>query len=871
MDTVDPKSVWRQYLKHPPAEANLTIAIAGSMTAEPLAPYLGAHLLAKGFKPDIVIGPFNQLHRTCLDPKAVLGDKSFDVIILLWRLEDMFPDLLDKPDLLLLEVEKFLDAVRTLRANFTGTLIISTPPSPTPPVFDVQDLGQPLTGGFLHRKILDVWIENITAIDHTHILDLHGLMMKAGMDTALDARKWLLYYQPYTEFFWRMIGTQLGRITAAQTLSARKCLVLDADNTLWGGIVGEDGLEGLQLGNDFPGSAYREFQKYVLSLKQKGVLLAIASKNNPEDFFEAFDTHDAMILKRSDIAVFEIHWESKIESLSRIAKTLNIGTNALVFIDDSAKEIGEVQERMPEVACLMVPEEIALFPEILKGSDLFDSSKITDEDRKRTERIADEHKRKHLQETLSESDFKAALGLKIHVFQAEKQHISRITQLINKSNQFNLTTIRRTQDEVEALTLSVNHLVLGMELKDKYGDYGLVGVAILEKQDAICIIDTFLMSCRALGRNAEDTFMAQIAESARNLGCHGLRGTYIQTDKNDMVRDLYKNFGFSETPEGWLISPTSIIKNFPEGKPAHGMTNNLQLLTDQILAENPLHKSFLTSAIKLLTQEEICNLEDYILFCLSKGLGVAYLAESYLICVGDTLREQIYFQKTGKYRYSTFAEVADSVYFDKDYMAHYMYGLALTSFLWPNHLAMFRFFKNTLPRNKKGQYLEIGPGHGCFIRAAMEASGYDSFLGIDISETSINQTRALLEHYRGDRPAENIHLKCMDFLSSDLPPASFDAIVMGEVLEHVEQPDIFLRRIATLARAGAYIFVTTCINAPAVDHIYLFKDIQQLEKLFAACGLKIKEQLIRPYEGKNIAESLEMRLSINVAYVLEKT
>jgi 2-polyprenyl-3-methyl-5-hydroxy-6-metoxy-1,4-benzoquinol methylase len=296
---------------------------------------------------------------------------------------------------------------------------------------------------------------------------------------------------------------------------------------------------------------------------------------------------------------------------------------------------------------------------------------------------------------------------------------------------------------------------------------------------------------------------------------------------------------------------------------------NIERLAGAILSQNPMHRSFMTSALANVTAEELAHLDRYIDFCLRRGLTVDYLAECYLTVVGDTLREQIYFQKHKKYRYSSFDEVAKGVYFNDEYMSFYMYGLALTSFLWPNHLAMFRFFRDTLPKAKEGSYLEIGPGHGYFLMTAMELSSYASFTGIDISETSIAQTRALLEHF-GKGGGRGLDLRCMDFLQCDLPEKSFDAVVMGEVLEHVEQPELFLKQIFRIAKDDGYIFVTTCINAPAVDHIYLFKDPAQLAALFAGCGLRIKSELIRPYEGKTLEQSLEQKLAINVAYVLEK-
>lgn len=297
---------------------------------------------------------------------------------------------------------------------------------------------------------------------------------------------------------------------------------------------------------------------------------------------------------------------------------------------------------------------------------------------------------------------------------------------------------------------------------------------------------------------------------------------------------------------------------------------NVARLTEKILEDNPLHRRVLQASVNLLTKDEIEQQDAYIGFCLSKNVTIDYLAESYLILVTDTLREQIYFQKHKKYRYSTFAEVADNVYFNQEYMSHYMYAVALTLFFWPNHLGMFRFLKKTLPQNKRGKYLEIGPGHGWFITTAMNQCSFDSYLGVDISETSIGQTREMVQYYRQGKPEKNFELKCMDFLSTDLPPGSFDAIIMGEVLEHVEQPEKFMKQIHRLAKEDAYIFITTCVDAPVVDHIYLFENTKQIADLFTRCGLKIKEELFLAYEGKTLEESFAQRLPVSVAYVLQK-
>jgi 2-polyprenyl-3-methyl-5-hydroxy-6-metoxy-1,4-benzoquinol methylase len=292
-------------------------------------------------------------------------------------------------------------------------------------------------------------------------------------------------------------------------------------------------------------------------------------------------------------------------------------------------------------------------------------------------------------------------------------------------------------------------------------------------------------------------------------------------------------------------------------------------LVDTILEQYPVHRGFLERALAGATPAEIDRLASYVAFCTGKGLTLDYLAESYLTILGDTLDEQEHFRDHGRYRHSTFAEVAESVYHDRDYMDRYMYGLAITNFLWPNHVEMARFLRRTLPRNRTGTYLEVGPGHGFLLLAAIEVGAFDDFLGVDLSAASVDQTRTIVEHFH---PGAPVRIELRNFLEADdLAPSSFDAIVMGEVLEHVEQPEVFLRRIADLVKDDGYVFVTTCVNAPAVDHIYLWRSTDALEDMIRESGLSIVEPLRLPYEGKTLEESRAEQLPINVAYVLARS
>ena len=291
-------------------------------------------------------------------------------------------------------------------------------------------------------------------------------------------------------------------------------------------------------------------------------------------------------------------------------------------------------------------------------------------------------------------------------------------------------------------------------------------------------------------------------------------------------------------------------------------------LVDEILELNPLHRRFLEAAIANISAEEMTDLGRYLEFCIASGHSIDYVAGCYMAIVEDTLNEQLYFMRHGSYRHSSFAEVADAVYFNRDYMNKYMYGLAISSFLWPNHIAMSRFFQQTFPVKKKGRYLEVGPGHGYYCMTALKIGSLDSIIGVDISETSLTQTRAVLDHFYPNR-SNQINLMNMDFLDArELQAGSFDILVMGEVLEHVEQPQLFLERLAELAASDAHIYVTTCINAPAIDHIFLWRNIEELEVMIAEADLTIRDKLYLPYDGKTLEQSLDQKLAINVAYVL---
>lgn len=302
------------------------------------------------------------------------------------------------------------------------------------------------------------------------------------------------------------------------------------------------------------------------------------------------------------------------------------------------------------------------------------------------------------------------------------------------------------------------------------------------------------------------------------------------------------------------------------------MTEKVATLLDQLLVElikdSPMQADALRRTVEKLTDEEREDLADYVHLCVDNGVGLGRLSEAYRTISMDTLREQIHFRRHGSYRHSTFAEVADQVYFDPGYMSNYMYGLALTQFLWPNHLEIYRFFKASLARAGAGRYLEVGPGHGAYFRLALRSGRFEHCLGVDISPTSLQQTRQLL----ASEPAGGVPWELVesDFLDLPVPVTPFGAVVMGEVLEHVEDPAAFLRKTFALAGPGSFVFVTTAVNAPAVDHIYLYRSVGEVESMARDAGFTVVETLATPYPGRTMEQTVDDRLPINVALVLGK-
>jgi FkbH-like protein len=386
------------------------------------------------------------------------------------------------------------------------------------------------------------------------LVDCERLAAAVGKRTWFDARYWFRSKLAVSLACVPLLARHTAAVVASGLGQSRKCLVLDLDNTLWGGVLGEEGIGGIQLGHGAVGEAYTAFQEHVLALKNRGVLLAVASKNNPEDAREVFRRHPDMRLALDDIAVFSACWDDKATQLRRIASTLGIGLDSLVFVDDNPAEREMIRQLVPEVDVLPLPRDPAGYPRALADYPLFEPAALTAEDTARTELYRARARTAQLRDdSTSLEAFLASLDMVASVVELDDLALARTVQLIGKTNQFNLTGRRRGQPEVAALKDDPGHVVLCVRLRDRLADHGLVGVMIGAAEtdgdgtSRMCV-DTWLMSCRVIGRTLENEMLRLLADAAAARGCRRLVASYVPTARNALVADLYPRLAFK--PDG---------------------------------------------------------------------------------------------------------------------------------------------------------------------------------------------------------------------------------------------------------------------------------------------------------------------------------
>jgi len=399
---------------------------------------------------------------------------------------------------------------------------------------------------FQLRKLNFLLQELATQINNLYICDLSTIQNTIGRE-----KYWSPAIYTNTEMVVNIdalpyFADAVVKIVAAFQGNFKKCVILDLDNTTWGGVIGDDGLENIQIGLLGIGKAFTEFQHWVKKLQQRGIIVAVCSKNTESIAKEPFEKHPDMVLRLPDIAVFVANWENKADNIRKIQRVLNIGFDSMVFLDDNPFERNIVRENIPQITVPELPEDPALYLDYLYSLNLFETVSYSGEDAKRTEQYQKEAERIVFQESfINEDDFLKSLNMTSDTKPFDDFNVPRIAQLSQRSNQFNLRTVRYTEEDIKRISQSDQHLTLSFTLEDKFGNNGLICVIILEKRDnKTLFIDTWFMSCRVLKRGMEAYTLNSIVELSKANGYGQIIGEYIPTAKNEMVRDHYKNLGF---------------------------------------------------------------------------------------------------------------------------------------------------------------------------------------------------------------------------------------------------------------------------------------------------------------------------------------
>jgi len=546
------------------------LAVLGSHTVEHLAAGIRVAGLHRKLTLDLHFTPYGLYRQSILGEDADLAAFAPQFVLLALDGSTLPYDLaLDASESVVEKaiarwVEDLKALWRRARARLACQIIQQTFLPDRPALFgNFEGLAPASAGSILDRA--NAALRQAAREEGVLILDIAWQLPTAVAGVSVfDPARWHHAKQLIHPVFAPLYGDLVSRVVAAAMGLSRKCLVLDLDNTLWGGVIGDDGLEGIRLGQGGPeGEAFSAFQRYVAQLGRRGVILAVCSKNTAEIAQSAFAQHPDMVLKRDEIACFVCNWEDKAANLRRIAHTLGIGVDSLVFVDDNPAERAIVRRELPDVAVPELPEDPAYYPQRLAAAGYFEVASFTAEDAARGHAYAMQAQRDALREQATDMEgYLQSLDMTLLARPIDKLDLPRASQLINKTNQFNLTTHRRTEAELKAMLDDERVVSLCLRLSDRFGDNGLIGI-VLARPDAAwdedaLFLDTWLMSCRVLGRGVEAAALHVLVGQAAERGIRRLIGEYRPTARNGLVKEHYARLGFLPVapPEGALSGAT---------------------------------------------------------------------------------------------------------------------------------------------------------------------------------------------------------------------------------------------------------------------------------------------------------------------------
>lgn len=560
-------------------ERALKIAILSSFTTKGLKEVLNVECCKLGILPKFYIGDYNQYAQEILKNNSGLYAFKPNLIIVFIDIKSLLGEIFFSPyqlsdkgrkNLIKEKLNELNSLIQKLSQKTSAKIIFHNFEVPTYSPLGILENKQSF--GFkeaieeLNSKLRKIFKSN----SKIFLFDYNSFSSKVGKDHLVDPK---MYYLADIKIDFKYLPDlcheYLSYIKPMLSLN-RKCLVLDLDNTLWGGIIGEDGIGGIKLGPTPGGRPFLEFQKHILSLFNKGIILAINSSNNQEDVLKVFKKHPYMILKEKHFAAMQINWNNKISNMKAIAKQINIGLDSLVFIDDNKANREIIKEALPEVLVIDLPDDTAFYVKTLMEINDFNIFQLTEEDKKRGTMYVAQRKREELQKTVVDiSGYLKKLNTTATIKNADDFTIPRVAQLTQKTNQFNMTTRRYREENIKKFLKHSDYLVVSAQVEDKFGDNGITGTVIIEKSPKQWRIDTFLLSCRIIGREIERVLLAYIIEQAKQEKVEKLVGEFISTPKNTPAKDFYKNnyFKFNQKEksiEYWEMNLKKVEYQYPQ-------------------------------------------------------------------------------------------------------------------------------------------------------------------------------------------------------------------------------------------------------------------------------------------------------------------
>ena len=535
-------------------DPTLRIALLSSFTIDPLVPYLDLQCRSLRIEPSVYVAPFNTWDREMFGEGSGLARHDAQLVFLSVALDDLLPELAGALSAAecasrgAAAVDRILDAASRFLSWSSATLVVhglhSTYRDPLGAAAGRNAPGRSEVIAELNGRLA----AGLRRLPRAYLLDTPDVLVRRRQGALESPKMRHLASMRLGEEVLEDVARAYARFVAPVAGRTRKCIVLDLDNTLWGGIVGEDGPHGIRLGDTSPGSEFREFQRFLQSLTARGMLLALNSKNNAVDALEVIRSHEAMVLREDAFSAVRINWETKTSNIAGIAQELNLGLDAFVFVDDNEKERALMRQTYPQVLTPELPRDPALYRETLESLPELQVLSITEEDQSRTRMYVERRQRETLRvESQTVEEYLHSLDMVVETDEASERTISRIHQLFQRTNQFNLTARRYDAGVLATRMSEPAWRVYGTRVNDRFGDHGLVAAAVVQRVPGAWKIESLVMSCRVIGYGVETALLARIAADARESGAERLIGEFIPSAKNAPARDFYERNAFERT------------------------------------------------------------------------------------------------------------------------------------------------------------------------------------------------------------------------------------------------------------------------------------------------------------------------------------